>query len=103
MFYQGPSYPPNAYGDPVINPCVSSIDDDTGVLISGQTYNSTVGYKTLTSVWAYSFKNSTWKKMADFPAKVKGLSCIRTRLESGKDVIIAAGNPSLFGQDRLPF
>ena len=91
LFYQGPKYPSGAYGDPVLIPCVTSIDDNTGVLVSARS-NINGGYKTLTSVWSYSFKNLTWNKLADFPAKIKGLSCTRAKLASGKDVILTAGN-----------
>ena len=90
QYFQGPAYPPGAYAGPLAYPCVTSIDDDTGVIISGEYYNG-ASWILQSSVWSYNFTSGQWKSLANTTFLQYDFNCIRVKLSSGKSAILVAG------------
>ena len=84
-------YPQGAYAGPLAYPCVTSIDDDTGVIISGLYFNGTI-WVTIASVLSYNFTSGNWKNLASAPFLQRDFNCIRVKLASSKNVLLVTGN-----------
>ena len=92
QYFHGPAYPPKAYLGPLAYPCVTSIDDDTGVIISGKYYNYSISdWITIPSVWSYNFTSANWKNLANAPFLLNKVNCIRVKLATGKNAILVTG------------
>ncbi len=87
---KGPAYPAGSYPGSFTYPCVTSIDDNTGLIISGIS-----GTTVYTSVKSYNFSTGVWKNLSDTPFKRRNFACMRVTLSSGKDVVLVIGNFSV--------
>jgi hypothetical protein len=87
---KGPDFPLGSYPGKFNYPCVTSIDDNTGLIISGLYWSS--GYKAYTSVKSYNFSSGLWKNLSDTPFKKRNFACMRVTLSTGKNVVLVIGN-----------
>ena len=87
---KGPAFPVGSYPGKFNLPCVASIDDVTGLIISGLYWSS--GYKVYTSVKSYNFSTGIWKNLTDTQFKKRNFACMRVTLMNGKNVVLAIGN-----------
>ena len=90
QYFEGPAIPPNAYPGQLAYPCITSLDDDTGVIISGE-YNISANWILTSTVWSYNFKSGEWKNLASVPFLLYNFNCIGVKLASGKNAILATG------------
>ncbi len=87
LHVKGPALPAS-YSSTFSTPCITSIDDNTGVIISGNYQRGTYIY---TSVNSYNFTSGVWKNLADTPFKRRGAACMRVMLSNGKNVVLVIG------------
>jgi hypothetical protein len=66
---------------------VTSIDDNTGLIISGMH-----GTSVYTSVKSFNFTSREWKNLTDTPFERRNFACMRVTLSEGKDVVLVIGN-----------
>jgi hypothetical protein len=88
---KGPAFPAGSYPGSFTYPCITSIDDNTGLIISGMS-----GTTVYTSVKSYNFSTGVWKNLTDTPFKRRSFACMRVTLSSGKDVVLVIGKLLLF-------
>lgn len=78
------------YPGQIRSPCVTSYDDDTGVIISGQ-YVKGGSWQIFPNVWSFNFTSGNWSNLANTTFLVKEFNCVRAKLASGKSVILVTG------------
>jgi len=92
LLKKGPALPVGSYPGLFYNPCVTSIDDNTGLLLSGTyLYSQSQSYLAYTSVKSYNFTSGVWKNLADTPFKRRIFACTRVTLLNGKKVVLVIG------------
>ena len=85
-YMAGPSFPSGAYPGYFTYPCLSAVDDNTGIIMFGL-YNSV----TYTQVRSYNFTSRTWKQLKDSPIKRKLAVCQKVTLANQTTVIFVIG------------
>jgi hypothetical protein len=94
VYKVGPPLPTGAYVGQFIYPCTASIDNNSGIVISGQ-YFSMLAWHAFTAAFTYNFTSNAWKQLKDTPFKAMQTNCQRVTLANGKQAILVVGNSIL--------
>ena len=95
VYKVGPSFPTNAYATFFPDPCIASIDDNTGVILLGKFQAPDSLFYSYSKAYTYNFTSNVWTKLNDTPFKIMNTNCQRVTLSSGKQVILVVGNYKL--------
>jgi len=88
----GPLFPSGAYPDYFVVPCLSSADNNTGIIMFGLIKTDMFSsLSTYTQVRSYNFTSGTWKRLKDSPIKRKLAVCQRVTLANQTSVIFVIG------------